>query len=155
LNQTILLHAEQGLGDTIQFCRYAALVKDLGARVLLEVPKQLINLLKDLDGVDELIEAGKQLPEFDCHCPLLSLPLAFKTKLETIPFPKPYLKVDQNKINHWQKRLNLSGLKVGLVWNGGFRANQPELSSVNERRNIPLKIFAQNLQALNVNYFSL
>ena len=155
LNQTILIHAEQGLGDTIQFCRYAALVKKLGARVLLEVPKSLMVLLKDLEGVDILLEQGKPLPDFDFHCPLLSLPLAFKTELQTIPFPKSYLKADQNKINQWQKRLNLNGFKVGLVWNGGFRANQPELWDINERRNIPLKILAQKLNSIKVNYFSL
>jgi hypothetical protein len=155
-NKTILLHAEQGLGDTIQFCRYIPLVKKLGARVLLEVPKPLMELLEDFEGVDELIEAGKQLPEFNYHCPLLSLPLAFKTNLESIPFHKSYLKANQNKIVQWQKRIgNLSGLKVGLVWNGGFRANQPELWSVNERRNIPLKILAQKLHSINVNYYSL
>ena len=155
LNQTILIHAEQGLGDTIQFCRYAALVKKLGARVLLEVPKSLMVLLKDLEGVDILLEQGMPLPDFDFHCPLLSLPLAFKTELQTIPFPKSYLKADQNKINQWQKRLNLNGFKVGLVWNGGFRANQPELWDINERRNIPLKILAQKLNSIKVNYFSL
>ena len=155
LNQTILIHAEQGLGDTIQFCRYAALVKKLGARVLLEVPKSLMVLLKDLEGVDILLEQGKPLPDFDFHCPLLSLPLAFKTELQTIPFPKSYLKADQNKINQWQKRLNLNGFKVGLVWSGGFRAIETESSSIFERRNIPLKILAQKLNSIKVNYFSL
>ena len=155
LNQTILIHAEQGLGDTIQFCRYAALVKKLGARVLLEVPKSLMVLLKDLEGVDILLEQGMPLPDFDFHCPLLSLPLAFKTELQTIPFPKSYLKADQNKINQWQKRLNLNGFKVGLVWSGGFRAIETESSSIFERRNIPLKILAQKLNSIKVNYFSL
>jgi hypothetical protein len=88
VGKTLLLHAEQGLGDTIQFCRYAKLVKALGARVILEVPKALLGLLSGLEGVDELIEKGKALPAFDCHCPLLSLPLAFKTDLTNIPKPK-------------------------------------------------------------------
>jgi len=154
--KTILLHAEQGLGDTLQFCRYSSLVKKLGARVLLEVPKSLKELLKDLEGVDELIEAGKQLPTFDYHCPLLSLPLAFKTKLDTIPFSKAYLKADQNKIKYWQKRIgNLDGLKVGLVWNGGFRPDQPELWTLNARRNIPLNTLTQTFRFINVNFFSL
>jgi tetratricopeptide (TPR) repeat protein len=155
LNKTILLHAEQGLGDTIQFCRYTVLVKELGARILLEVPKSLMALFIDLAGVDELIETGKQLPDFDFHCPLLSLPLAFKTKLVTIPFPQQYLKANQNKINQWRKRINPGGLKVGLVWSGGFRAIETESSSIFERRNIPLKIFAQKLQSQNINFFSL
>jgi hypothetical protein len=154
--KTILLHAEQGLGDTIQFCRYVPLVKKLGAKVLLEVPKSLNTLFEDLEGVDIFHERSNQLPDFDYHCPLLSLPLSFKTQLETIPYSGSYLKANKNKIDFWQKRIgNLTGLKVGLVWNGGFRANQPELWSVNERRNIPLKMFAQKLNLLNVNYFSL
>ena len=85
--KTILLHSEQGLGDTLQFCRYAKLVSELGARVIMEVPKALLGLLKNLDGVARLVVKGNALPRFDCHCPLLSLPLAFKTDLKTIPAP--------------------------------------------------------------------
>ena len=136
-NKTILLHAEQGLGDTIQFCRYAKLVKELGARVFLEVPKSLLNLLSELEGVDELFESGKPLPEYDYHCTLMSLPLAFKTELASIPECTKF-KVDQNKISYWESKFVINKkLKVGLVWNGGFRPNQPNLWSTNERRNIP------------------
>ena len=117
--KTILLHAEQGLGDTIQFCRYAKLVKTLGARVILEVPKALLGLLSELEGVDELIEEGKALPAFDCHCPLLSLPLAFKTDLTNIPSPRPYLAASSQKTAEWAQRLGAkSKPRVGLVWSG-------------------------------------
>ena len=117
--KTILLHAEQGLGDTIQFCRYAKLVKALGARVILEVPKALLGLLSGLEGVDELVEKGKALPAFDYHCPLLSLPLVFKTDLTNIPSPKPYLSAAPYKCEEWAQRLGVKGKpRVGLVWSG-------------------------------------
>ena len=118
-NKTILLHSEQGLGDTIQFCRYAKLVKAFGARVLLEVPKPLLGLLAGLEGVDELLEKDTPLPSFDYHCPLLSFPLAFKTKLNTIPRSSPYLSSDDDKRSEWVNRLGEKRkLRVGLVWSG-------------------------------------
>lgn len=85
-NKTILLHAEQGLGDTIQFCRYAHKVAALGATVILEVQPTLKTLLRDVTGVSHIIAKGETLPAFDFHCPLLSLPLAFGTDLDSIPF---------------------------------------------------------------------
>jgi hypothetical protein len=122
--KTVLLHAEQGLGDTIQFCRYAKLVKALGARVVLEVPKALRGLLSGLVGMDELIEQGKALPAFDYHCPLLSLPLAFKTDLTNIPSPKSYLAASPQKCDEWAQRLGAKGKpRVGLVWSGSTSHN--------------------------------
>jgi len=118
-NKTILLHSEQGLGDTIQFCRYAKLVKELGASVLLEVPKSLLGLLNGLEGVDQLIERDTPLPDFDYHCPLLSLPLAFKTDLASIPNSTPYLALATQKREHWAKKLGVKTKpRVGLVWSG-------------------------------------
>ena len=137
--RTILLHAEQGFGDTLQFCRYVTLIAQLGARVVLEVPQPLVSLLASLAGVTQMVSRGDPLPAFDYHCPLLSLPLAFKTTLSTIPAQVPYLSVARDKVRYWQKRLADSRkLKVGLVWSGGFRANRPDLWGVNRRRNIPL-----------------
>ena len=118
-NKTILLYSEQGLGDSIQFCRYAKLVKSLGARVLLEVPKHLVALLHELEGVDLLIENGKPLPNFDYQCPLMSLPLAFKTELNSIPSTSAYLKSNAAKLEVWSKRLGeKSKMRIGLVWSG-------------------------------------
>lgn len=154
--QTILLHAEQGLGDTIQFCRYAKQVKSLGAHVLLEVPKPLMALLKGLEGVDTLLEVGTPRPPFDCHCPLLSLPLAFKTEIGTIPSATAYLKADQTKVAQWSARLrHRQKLKVGVVWNGGYRPNLSRAWWVNQRRNISLELFATSLHAVDVDFFSL
>jgi tetratricopeptide (TPR) repeat protein len=118
-SKTILLHSEQGLGDTIQFCRYARLVSDLGARVILEVEESLTDLLNGLTGVSELIVKGAALPSFDCHCPLLSLPLAFKTSLNSIPSSPKYLNADSLKKSQWKDELGEKTMPlVGLVWNG-------------------------------------
>ena len=89
--RTVLLHAEQGFGDTLQFCRYAPRVAARGARVILEVQKPLVELMRTLSGDIEIIAKGDPLPAFDLHCPLMSLPLAFNTELDTIPGEIPYL----------------------------------------------------------------
>ncbi len=115
----ILLHCEQGLGDTIQFCRYVRLVADQGATVVLEVPKALLSLFQGLDGLSELIENGTALPDFDFHCPLLSLPLAFNTSLEEIPARQRYLAAQSDRIEEWKMKLGpQTKPRVGLVWSG-------------------------------------
>jgi tetratricopeptide (TPR) repeat protein len=153
--RTILLHSEQGLGDTLQFCRYAKLVADLGARVILEVPSPLKTLLASLEGAAQVVATDEALPAFDCYCPLMSLPLAFKTTLANIPARIPYLRSRVDKVLHWRARLGKkTKLRVGLVWSGGFRPHQPELWAVNERRNIPLAQLAA-LNDPNVEFYSL
>ena len=118
-NKTILLHSEQGFGDTIQFCRYARMVAAKGARVLMTVPISLVTLLSDLDGVAEIFTEGATLPHFDYHCPLLSLPLAFKTTLNTIPASPAYLHSDADKVATWSDRLGIkTKMRVGIVWSG-------------------------------------
>jgi tetratricopeptide (TPR) repeat protein len=160
-DKKILLHSEQGLGDTIQFCRYSSLLAQAGAEVILEVPAPLVGLLKTLNGVSQVLPMGEPLPEFDYHCPLMSLPLAFKTVLGTIPCPIPYLHPDPLKVRDWQERIAQRGLgeqkrlKVGVVWNGGFRPNQPEVWAVNESRNIPLAMFARELNHVDADFISL
>ncbi|MFC5496681.1 tetratricopeptide repeat protein [Caenimonas terrae] len=116
--KTMLLHAEQGLGDTLQFCRYAQAVQDRGATVLLAVPPTLRRLLGRLAGVDRLLVDGEPLPRFDVHCPLPSLPLAFGTTPETVPAAIPYLSADPAAARAWRERLVGAGLKVGIVWSG-------------------------------------
>ncbi len=153
--KAILLHCEQGLGDTIQFCRYARLVANLGARVILQVQKPLMSLMAGLEGVAQFIEEGSALPEFDYHCPLASLPLAFKTNLSTIPANIPYLNSNAEKILSWKEKLGGNNkLRVGLVWSGGFRPNKPELLAVNRRRNIPLAKLAA-LKLPDIEFYSL
>ncbi|VWD33608.1 TPR domain-containing protein [Burkholderia lata] len=117
--QTILLYPEQGLGDTLQFCRYVPLVKALGARVVVEAPVELKALFATLDGVDVLVARGDPLPPFDLHCPLLSLPLEFRTDLSSIPAGGPYLRADPARVEHWRARLGATDRpRIGLVWSG-------------------------------------
>lgn len=120
-DKTILLYGEQGLGDFIQFSRYVTLVTELGATVILEVPQPLTSLMEGLQGTFHLVTRGKDLPFFDYQCPLLSLPLAFKTNLHTIPNTVEYINLDKhpNKTIEWKARLGLkSKPRVGLVWSG-------------------------------------
>jgi tetratricopeptide (TPR) repeat protein len=115
----ILLHAEQGFGDTIQFVRYVPLVAARGAEVILEVQPPLMRLLQGVPGVQHLIAHGDPLPAFDLQCPLLSLPLAFGTKVSTIPNCLPYVCTDAAVRKPWARRLDTEKrLKVGLVWAG-------------------------------------
>ena len=131
--KTLLLHAEQGLGDSIQFCRYAQLVKAKGARVLLEVPSALVRLLESMEGVDVLIPQGDALPDFDYHCPLLSLPLAFQTRVDAIPSPSAYLQSDASRRQDWLDRLGeKTQPRIGLVWSGNA------LDREDRHRSIPL-----------------
>ena len=129
IDKKILLHAEQGLGDTIQFCRYAREVKALGASVILEVQPALVPLMAGIEGVDELIARGQPLPEFDFHCPLMSLPLAFQTDQKSIPSLVPYLSPRIDLAQYWQRLLGNDGFKVGICWGASKsdRCIPPEL----------------------------
>jgi Flp pilus assembly protein TadD len=137
--RTVLLHAEQGLGDTIQFVRYVSLVAARGATVVLEAPKTLMRLLSGLPGVHKLIARGDELPPFDWQCPLLSLPLAFGTTLESIPNQVPYLHADHELQSKWKTRLNSGGrLKVGLAWAGSPTHLNDHNRSIPFERLLPL-----------------
>jgi Tfp pilus assembly protein PilF len=137
--RVVLLHAEQGLGDTLQFCRYAPLVAERGAAVVLEVQPGLERLLAGLPGVRQVIARGDRLPDFDLHCPLMSLPMAFGTTPETVPGSDPYLAADPDLAADWAQRLShLPGLRVGLVWAGSARAHQPHATAVDRRRSMRL-----------------
>jgi hypothetical protein len=115
----ILLWAEQGLGDSIQFIRYAPLVKRGGGTVLVECQPRLASLLASAPGVDQVVAFGGALPEFDVHLPLQSLPRALGTTLETIPAEVPYLSVAPALIERWRARMGHAGtFRVGLAWAG-------------------------------------
>ena len=117
INKTILLYAEQGLGDTIQFCRYVPLVSQLGTKVILEVQRPLVNLLSSLEGVNQIVSTGDNLPEFDYQIPLLSLPRVFKTELASIPPHVNNLTNHGEKISKWQEILGEKRKpRIGLVW---------------------------------------
>ncbi len=137
--KTLFIWWEQGLGDTIQFCRYAKLAEARGAKVIMSVQQPLHGLLKQISPTIQIIGPDEVPTDFDYHCPLLSLPLAFRTTLETIPANIPYLRANVEKSLFWKEKLGeKSKPRIGLVWSGGFRPNQPDLWAVNSRRNIPL-----------------
>lgn len=117
-DRTILLHAEQGIGDSLQFLRYVPMVTARGARVILEVQAPLRRLCADLPDVDLVVAAGDALPPHELHCPLLSLPGVFATAVDTIPAATPYIRADAALAATWRRRLDRPGLKVGLAWAG-------------------------------------
>jgi Tfp pilus assembly protein PilF len=129
----LFLYYEAGLGDTLQFCRYASLAANMGATVLLEVQRPLVGVLAELEGISQLIPEGSASPHFDYHCPLMSLPLAFKTTIDSVPVAPGYLHSDDVKIDGWRKVLGpRTGPRVGLAWSGN--PNNP----IDQRRSIPL-----------------
>src|SRR5262245_31699151 len=147
--RTILLHAEQGLGDTIQFARYVPLVAKMGAKVVLEVQPELKALMERIEGVTAVLARGEPLPHFDIHCPLGSLPLAFKTEPATIPSTNPYLAVNDAHIGKWRPRLEALGRpRVAIAWSGN-----PE--HMNDRnRSIPLSRLAPLWSAEPARFFA-
>jgi tetratricopeptide (TPR) repeat protein len=121
----LLVHAEQGLGDTIQFCRYVPLLSAQGATVVFEIMPPIKALLRSLPIDVEVLERGEPLPPIDYHCPLLSLPLAFDTQLSTIPCSVPYLAAEPERVKRWAAPLNaLKGLRIGIAWQGNPKVEQ-------------------------------
>ncbi len=150
VGRTILLHAEQGLGDTLLFARYAKLVKERGGKVILACPKALLGLLAGFTGVDQLIEHGSPMPSFDCHAPLLSLPGIFHTTPADVPAEIPYLFADPDLIEHWRRELDGdSGFKVGITWQGN------PLFKSDRLRSVPLALFEPLARIEGVQLFSL
>ena len=148
--RVLLVHAEQGLGDTLQFCRYMALFHPED-QVILEAQRPLLRLLGTLPGVKTLVAAGDPLPPFDLHCPLLTLPVAFGTTVETIPASVPYLHADPADVACWAARLTGSdGLRVGLVW-----AGKPGLEEVDRKRSLRFAQVEPILDLEGVTYVSL
>ena len=152
----LLIRAEQGYGDMLQFCRYAPLASRRGLRVILEAHPPLVRLLQALPGVERVIATGDALPEHDFFCPLMSLPLAFGTRLETIPAEIPYLFADKGA-SRWQERLpdGEKRLRVGLVWAGNPRQQFTELFATDRRRSLDPRLLAPLLEVEGVRFFSL
>ena len=140
--KTILLHAEQGFGDAIQFCRYVPLVVERAAQVILEVQQPLATLMSSLPGGAQIISRGDPLPNFDVFCPLLSLPLAFGTRLETIPSQTPYLRASSQAVTDWKRRLDpRHHLAIGLAWSGNPIHPNDHNRSIELRSLLPLLNF--------------
>lgn len=144
----ILLHAEQGFGDTIQFLRYVPMVARRGARIILEVHPELRSLVAGTaDGI-QVISRGDPLPEFDWQCPLLSLPLAFGTELQSIPATIPYLRSDMEAPS-WLQKERATDLHVGLVWAGGA------INVIDRERSLSLTALSALRQVKGVSFYSL
>jgi len=145
--KTILLHAEQGFGDTIQFARYVPLVAGLGASIVLEVQPELVPLMSSLRGAAHVVARGEKLPHFELHCPLMSLPRALKTEIATIPSEIPYLKACPKA--EVADGGGAERPRVGVVWAGNT-------SHHNDRnRSIPLSLFTQLFENSSIQFISL
>lgn len=154
-DKTILLHTEQGLGDTIQFCRYALLVEQMGAKVILEVQKPLVEILKTMSPGITIAAEGETLPLVDCYCAQLSLPHIFNTTLDTVPAPIPYIFSHPEKAAYWKQKLGAKHKpRIGLVWSGGFHMDRPETWAWNKRRNLNLE-HLQYFKGLPFDFISL
>jgi Tfp pilus assembly protein PilF len=152
-DKRILLHPEQGMGDSIQFARYAPMVAERGGHVIVEAMPPLVEVMKTLRGIEQVVAYGDELPRFDVHAPLLSLPLAFRTTLETIPVKVPYLAADPLRVRGWRVRLDQQApggtLRVGLNWAGN--PNHPRDSE----RSIPLPLLEPLARIEGVTFVSL
>jgi hypothetical protein len=151
----ILLHAEQGLGDTLQFVRYAPMVAARGAKVILEVPAELRRLIENTmtTGAMQIVTRGSTLPDFDWHSPLLSLPLVFRTDLASIPAPIPYLltepQLTREFAQHFSSHSTNKNLRVGLVWSGSPRHTR------DRQRSIPLAQLSSLTEIPGTTFYSL
>jgi tetratricopeptide (TPR) repeat protein len=149
--RTVLLHAEQGFGDAIQFIRYAPLVAERGARVIVQCPEEVVALFRNVKGAAQVFSEKAQLPKFDLHCPFLSLPRVFGTTLGTIPVNIPYIAPDALTAGEWENRLHHDGspFKVGLVWSGRTKAKRER------ERSCSLELFSPLSRIDGITFYSL
>ena len=149
----IYVHPEQGLGDYLQFCRYIPMLVEMGAVVWLEVPEALRSIMPTLSV--KFKEVKQPVDGYDYHCPIMSLPYVFKTDTSSIPSPKKYLSAQPKKIEHFEKKLlNKVHYRVGIVWEGGYRPDQPKVWNLQKSRSIELKIFLE-ITSLKIDVISL
>ncbi len=147
----LLIHSEQGFGDTIQFCRYLPRVADKAnaKSIIFETQRPLLRLLATVEGVDEVIARGDALPEIDRHVPLLSLPAIFETDFETIPGQHPYIAANEHDHPDWRPRLAGDKPRIGIVWKGNPRRQD------DDKRSCPVAAFEPILKLSNYQFFSL
>jgi tetratricopeptide (TPR) repeat protein len=148
--RTILLHTEQGLGDMLQFVRYAAVIKAYGGNVIVQCPGFLIPLFQRTPGVDRLVDENSPLPEFEVYAPFMSLPGLTGTTLTTVPATVPYLFIEPERVAFWKDKLqSLQGFKIGIAWQGNPH------HAWDHHRSFPLSMFesiaaVQGIQLLSL-----
>ncbi|RXH57217.1 tetratricopeptide repeat protein [Granulicella sibirica] len=145
----LFLYAEQGLGDTLQFARYARMLADLGAEVILEVQPAVFDTLGTLDGAAQVIEQGMPLPEFDLHSPLMSVPSILHPDCGNPPAGAPYVSANHETANQWSRRMQGNKPRVGLVWSGNPKHSRDRL------RSISLSRFEDLLHLSDITFYSL
>jgi tetratricopeptide (TPR) repeat protein len=145
---TVFIHGEQGLGDTIQFCRYIRLLEELGARVVFAPQDCLRRLLQGLSSTISLCPPGHIPRDFDYHCPLLSLPGVFGTSLQHVPAVVPYLHTEPQRVRDWRQVLPAAGFRIGICWQGG-------LSRIDIGRSFPVALFEHIASVPGVQLISL
>jgi Flp pilus assembly protein TadD len=151
-NQTLLIHDEQGFGDTLQFIRYLPMAKARGGKILFETRKPLIALLKNFPGIDSIVQRSESPCDestFDFYIPLLSLPLIFKTTLHSIPRTIPYIFADKDKTDHWRRRIFSQGLRIGLTWAGSPTHLR------NQERSLPVSALMPLMEIPNLKLYGL
>jgi hypothetical protein len=156
--QCLLVHTEQGFGDTLHFCRYIPLAAARGLRVVVQAPKPLARLMTSLEGVDQVILEGAPLPPFDFHCPMLSLPLALGSTMDSLPRHVPYLRAEPSQAEAWRHRLDELGddrPRVGLVWQGGIDKEPRSARAIGRQRSFAPEMLAPLFDVSRVRFFSL
>jgi hypothetical protein len=151
-----LVHTEQGFGDTFQFVRYVPLLAERGARVILECQPAVARLMAGVEGVAAVVPRGQPLPDFDLHCPLMSLPLVFGTTLETVPANIPYIRPADELVQQWSDvAAEFPGVRIGLVWAGDARHYDVESNVIDRRRSVSLEAYVPLLKIDGARFFSL
>jgi len=153
-NKIILITKEQGLGDFLQFIRLLKNLKEMGCKIILETPKSLKEIVYSMNCVDELIEDSDQVKIYDYYCPILSLPLALKIKINKIPNKTPYIYINEKKLYDWNKKIGEKNKKrIGMVWKGS------DVKDINNNKNLSTRkiVLKDLLEALpeNFEYYSL
>jgi tetratricopeptide (TPR) repeat protein len=154
----LLLWAEQGFGDTLQFIRFASELARRGALVDVIVPAELVVLARSVAGINRVTAQGSPLPDYDFHCPLMSLPHRLQLRLDSVALfgATPYLTAPPDRVAYWRSRMSgYPGLRVGLVWSGNSRRQSPELAAIDLRRSIPFDQLAPLLAVRGCSFFSL
>ena len=154
--KTLLVWAEQGLGDQIQFVRYIPMLAGSKAEVVLQCDRPLVRLFNQVPGASQIVPSRERWPAFDFHCPILSLARVMGTRMESIPADVPYLRAEPGLARPWRDRLShLTGIRVGLVWAGSRLSNMPILESFDQRRSLALRAFLPLWDVPNVAFISL